>query len=243
MSKELPFFKFTANEWLTGDINFEPYEIQGLFISVCSTYWSKDCSISLARLKQRFSNATPEQWQHLIDADYIKVVEDQIHIDFLDEQIDELKAQHQKKVAAGRKGGLARSKQRLSNAKAELKHKDIDIDIDIDIDKEKDRESNSAPTKIDILNFTKSALASIATSLPESECKKIAKSFYDYYGSQGWRKANGMPITDYKLAVSQWVTKEMNSKRKEWKAPEKVNYDPPREIKSAMSDLAKKMKG
>lgn len=31
-----------------------------------------------------------------------------------------------------------------------------------------------------------------------------AEHFVAYYGSQGWRKANGMPLTNWKLAVSNW---------------------------------------
>lgn len=136
MSKELPFFKFTSNEWLTGDINFEDYEIQGLFIAVCATYWSKDCSITLPKLKQRLSNAKDEQWQCLIDGGYIKVTKDNVSIAFLDEQIQELSEQRNKRVEAGRKGGQASVKQRLSNAKPKVKHKDIDKDIEVDKEKE-----------------------------------------------------------------------------------------------------------
>lgn len=134
MAKELPFFKFTSNEWLTGDINFESFEIQGLFISVCSTYWSKDCNITLTKLKQRLSNASSEMWQSLIDGGYIKVEKDIVRISFLDEQMFELSEQHRKKVEAGRKGGKASVKQRLSKAKASVKHKDIDIEKDIEED-------------------------------------------------------------------------------------------------------------
>ena len=135
MAKELPFFKFHSNEWLTGDIVFEAYDIQGVFVHVCSTYWSQDCSIALARLKKRLSNVKEEQWQCLIDGGYIKVnSKGDVYISFLDEQINELGDQHKKKVDAGRKGGLSKGKQRLSNAKATLKHIDIDIEVDRDIE-------------------------------------------------------------------------------------------------------------
>jgi len=133
MAKELPFYKFHSNEWLTGDITFEPYDIQGVFIHVCATYWSQDCSIALARLKKRLSNVKEGQWQCLIDSGYIKVnSKGDISISFLDEQINELGEQHKKKVEAGRKGGLAKGKQRSSIAKATLKHIDIDIDKEVE---------------------------------------------------------------------------------------------------------------
>lgn len=144
MAKELPFYKFTATEWLTGDIYFEDFDVQGLFISVCATYWAQDCNITLSRLKQRLSNASSEQWQRLIDANYIKVKNDVVSINFLDEQIKELTEQHKKKVEAGRKGGQASVKQRLSNAKPKVKH------IDIDIEKEEEEEDISLETEFDI---------------------------------------------------------------------------------------------
>jgi hypothetical protein len=135
MAKELPFFKFHSNEWLTGDITFEPYDIQGVFIHVCATYWSQDCSITLARLKKRLSSVSEGNWISLIDSGYIKVSkQDKVTISFLDEQINELGEQRQKKVEAGRKGGLAKGKQRLSSAKATLKHIDIDKEIEVDKD-------------------------------------------------------------------------------------------------------------
>lgn len=142
MAKELPFYKFTATEWLTGDIYFEDFDVQGLFISVCATYWAQDCDITLSRLKQRLSNASAEQWQRLIDGNYIKVKNDVVSIKFLDEQIKELTDQHKKKVDAGRKGGQASVKQRLSTAKATLNHKDIDIEEDKEKDKELSLESD-----------------------------------------------------------------------------------------------------
>lgn len=32
--------------------------------------------------------------------------------------------------------------------------------------------------------------------------------FVGYYGSQGWRKANGQPVTNWKLAASGWASRE-----------------------------------
>jgi hypothetical protein len=35
MAKNFPFFKFVATEWLTGDIVYEEFSTQGLFINIC----------------------------------------------------------------------------------------------------------------------------------------------------------------------------------------------------------------
>ena len=34
MAKELPYFRFTVQEWQNGDIGIESYELKGLFIDI-----------------------------------------------------------------------------------------------------------------------------------------------------------------------------------------------------------------
>ena len=199
MAKELPFYKFTATEWLTGDISFEDFDVQGLFISVCATYWAQDCQITLARLKQRLRNASSEQWQRLIDGNYIKVKGDNVSIKFLDEQIEELSGQHKKRVEAGRKGGEASVKQRLSNAKPTLNHKDIDKDIEEEQEEEKETDI-PLETNFDIfwkaydynvgLRQTQAEWSTITKEMP-TEIAKILVHVTKYVASKpdkGYRK-------------------------------------------------------
>ena len=118
MAKELPYFKFTAQEWQNGDISLESYEVKGLFMDICCFYWVKDCSITLAVLQKRFSSAT-ELIQILIDLNIIKVDEktDFVCVSFLNEQYDILSNARKNKQNAGRLGG----QQKAINAKAMLK--------------------------------------------------------------------------------------------------------------------------
>ena len=137
MAKELPYFRFTVAEWLNDDISLESYHLQGVFISVCAFYWFQDCSIALAKLKKRFSNAQAEI-EELLKLGIIKKVDEKhISIKFLDEQFDLLSEKREKRVEAGRKGGLAKSKQSSSNAKAMLKQSSSYKDKDKDKDKDK----------------------------------------------------------------------------------------------------------
>jgi hypothetical protein len=41
MAKELPFFKFEPNQWDNGNIQMLSREDKGLFIDLCSMYWSR----------------------------------------------------------------------------------------------------------------------------------------------------------------------------------------------------------
>ena len=139
MSKQLPYFKFTCDEWLTGDISLEDFSVQGLFVNICAYYWKQDCSVTMAKLRQRYRRAKSSHFDTLIDNKILKTDKyDNARITFLDEQLAELKEQYETKAENGRKGAEKRW-QDHSNTIVPLKSangKSIeDIDIDIDIDK------------------------------------------------------------------------------------------------------------
>lgn len=117
MAQELPWFRFSPQDWQNGDITLESYELQGLFINVCSYYWIKDCSITLAMLQKRYSNANG-MLDQLFNAGILKhdTEDDFIEINFLNDQFDELSEIRKRRQDAGKMGGLAKS----SNAKAKL---------------------------------------------------------------------------------------------------------------------------
>ena len=134
MSKELPYFRFTAFEWLNDDISLEDYQTKGVFIDVCAYYWFKDCSITKAMLEKRFSTVMPVI-ELLFESGIIKFRngDDFIEISFLNKQFDELSELRKQRQSAGSKGG----KQRASKAKAKLKQNPSYKDKDKDKDKDK----------------------------------------------------------------------------------------------------------
>lgn len=132
MAKELPYFRFTVQDWQNGKISLESFELQGLFISVCGYYWINDCSLTLAMLEKKFSNATTLLKQ-LIELGIIKHENrhDKIQIEFLNTQYDLLSEKRKLRQLAGSKGG---------NAKAMLKQKRSYKDKDNNNDNNKDKE-------------------------------------------------------------------------------------------------------
>ena len=136
MAKELPYFRFTVQEWQNGNISLERYELQGLFISVCGFYWLQDCNITLTILKKKFNNATI-LLQELIDLGILKHESrrDKIDIVFLNNQYDLLSEKRKLRQVAGSKGG---------NAKAKLKQKGSY--------KDKDKDNNKDKNKYDFVN-------------------------------------------------------------------------------------------
>lgn len=129
MAKELPYFRFTASEWLNDDISIESYAHKGAFIDFCAYYWSQDCDVTLEKLKKKFSNAT-SLLKDLISIGIIKheSKHDKIKIDFLMTQYDLLSEKRKLRQSAGSKGG---------NAKAMLKQKGSYKDKDKDNNKDK----------------------------------------------------------------------------------------------------------
>jgi len=119
LMKELPYFKFYVTEYLLDDISDQELSVQGLFINICAYYWFKDCSVSIAMLEKKFSNARGEL-ETLIETGILKsskgVLLENISIKFLDEQFKTLDNNHSKRVSAGAKGGSKKA----SNARAML---------------------------------------------------------------------------------------------------------------------------
>jgi hypothetical protein len=141
MAKELPYFRFTVQEWQNGKISLESYELQGVFMSICGYYWLQDCCLSRTLLCKKFrgyENLVDE----LIELSILKFNKktDEIEITFLNMQFDLLSKARQSKQKAGSIGG----KQKSSNARAVLKQnpsykdKDNDNDNNKDNNKEKD---------------------------------------------------------------------------------------------------------
>jgi len=108
MAKELPYFRFTSQDWQNGCITLEPMDVQGVFVNCCSYYWLSNCSITKAVLKLRLSGYE-KQIDRLYEIGAIKEGPEESYIDFLDEQWRLLREFREKKRIAGRKGGLKKA--------------------------------------------------------------------------------------------------------------------------------------
>lgn len=128
MSKELPFFKFNATEWITGNISYEPFELQGAFISVCAEYWNRNNCLTIQEAKLRLRNS--DLVDKLIEKKYLKTKKEKLVISFLDNEREEISAKRLKLSESGRKGGLSKAKASLKQGSS-IK----------EIDKEEDKES------------------------------------------------------------------------------------------------------
>jgi len=154
--KELPYFKFYTNEWITGDVTFLDYETQGLFINLCAYYWSKDANLTLTNAKRKFIDVKIDSFDLLIESDIIKINEDNIVITFLDEQRGERGKLSSTNSKNGAKGGRPK-KPIESETKAvglflesELKAKKSNIEEK----REEEKENIPTPTKVGDIDFS-----------------------------------------------------------------------------------------
>lgn len=150
--KELPYFKFYCNEWITGEITFLDYECQGLFINLCAFYWSKNGVLSLSNAKKRF-RVREDKFTELIDSEIIKVSEDKITINFLDEQMNERGQLSKTNSKNGALGGRPKKQIESENKptafliESEIKAKKSNIEEKREEEKRKEQYNN--PKSID----------------------------------------------------------------------------------------------
>ena len=112
MAKELPYFKFFVSEWSDGDITLEDFNTQGLFINLCSYYWSNECELTLTKAKKKFKICDKSCFDSIIEAGIIKVDDDVITINFLDEQQEERIEQSKTRSKGGKASAEARKRKK-----------------------------------------------------------------------------------------------------------------------------------
>lgn len=113
MAKDLPYFKFFCSEWNDGDITLEDYEVQGLFINLCSYYWSNECNLKFNKAEKKFKDAPVDLWQTLLDSEIIKEVDSNLVITFLDEQREERLERSKIRSKGGKASAEARRLKKL----------------------------------------------------------------------------------------------------------------------------------
>lgn len=189
MAKELPYFKFFCSEWTDGDISLESFELQGLFINICSFYWSRECKLGYAILCKKFT-ANVEGINALIHLDIIKENDGVITINFLDEQLEERKKKSSVNSENGRKGGRPKKRNEtekkpnalisLSETKGNKKRE------------EKRREDN-IPTREEFILFG-------VDKKPMVDREAVGLK-YDAWKQNNWKNGNDKPIKNWKLSL------------------------------------------
>lgn len=183
MSRELPYFKFFTSEWLNGDITLEDYELQGLFINVCSYYWHKECNVTYEQLIKKFRS---DRIVELI-GEFMKHDDttNRIYINFLDEQFKEFAVRKEKLSLAGKKGAAIKAMQKeTTTLKPPLNHPSTIREEKIREEEENIIEDNntSVSTKVDMINFK--ALLAFYNQLFDRKCNVVSDSVKRSYNAR-----------------------------------------------------------
>jgi hypothetical protein len=112
MAKDLPYFKFFCSEWNDGDITLEDMNIQGVFINVCSYYWSNECDLRMTKLRKRFKGFKTEI-DTLLKEELIREDDGFVYVNFLDEQKDERLERSKVRSKGGKASAEARRLKKL----------------------------------------------------------------------------------------------------------------------------------
>ena len=209
MAKGLPYFKFTPTEWLTGDICYEDFEVQGLFINICALYWQRDGKLSVEDINRRYKK--PTAFDSLIDR-FISVIDGLITIDFLNEQLHERGHQSVVNSANGKLGGRPKTKGTKPNAnrnESEMKANKSQQEEEEEKEKELlferfwdlyNKKVDKKTAMIRFLNLKKSDINKIFITLPEylkiNAVIKYRKDPSTYLNKECWNDETTVTIDE-----------------------------------------------
>lgn len=117
MAKELPYFKFEPSAWENGNIQMLSREDKGLFLDICSMYWSRLGDLPEKLVLRKLCHGENEAFLNLVEEEIIELKDGQLRVKFLDEQLQEFKDISEKNAANGRKGGRPKGEKNTATEK------------------------------------------------------------------------------------------------------------------------------
>lgn len=203
MAKELPYFKFEPSEWENGNIQICSMESKGLFIDVCSMYWSRLGELPEKLVIQKLCNSNANALQELCAEEILHINDGQIIIDFLDEQLNEFNETSEKRRKAANerwKNASAKQVQSKSNAIREEKIREEKKKVN------KTKEKFTTPTLNEVKEYFKI----------KGYTLDAAKRAFDYYDSGNWKDSQGKKVKNWKQKmIAVWFKKENKIKQPE----------------------------
>jgi len=219
MAKDLPYFKFFCSEWNDGDITLEDYKIQGLFINICSYYWSNECNINFKTLKKKFKHNV-DDIDYLLSEGLIKSIDDYVSISFLDEQKTDREQQSKIKSKGGKASAEAR---RLKKLQQESNVNSTEIEQVLNLSstenqvlreekKREDKKREKKPHKFETKEFKEELWQYLKeyTEKNKLDAKKViaeSTKAYEYYKDLGWKNSNNKKVINLKSTIrNNWLS-------------------------------------
>ena len=197
MAKELPYFKFEPNQWDNGLIQMYPRAVKGLFIDLCSSYWSRLGDMPYAFVLQKLCNGEEDVLQELLNSEIITVNDNKIHVEFLDEQLRERAEISEKRAEVAKERWKNANDMQLHSKRGTIKKR-----------REEKRKEENRKEDIHIPAWDEfkeySMVICEETGKNYSDFQFSIKGKYDSWKEAGWKDGNGKKIKN-------WKTKFRNS--------------------------------
>lgn len=166
---KLQWFKFAPTDWVMGKIQRCPEITQARFMRLICLYWNKECILSYDDAEIEIDK---EHLDILISKKIVKLEDDFLIIDFLNEQLDNITETSQKR----RDAVLKRWAKVKENDTSVLKNDTIVLQSDT----EKSREEKDIE-KENIINARKLKFAQTLKPFLEIYSKETIRDFYEYW--------------------------------------------------------------
>jgi hypothetical protein len=174
MAKELPYFKFEPAEWKFGRIQNQPKDAKIAFMDLICKYWHNLCQMTLEDAILDFGE---ENVRSLIKFKIIEVDSDQnIHVKFLDIQLEEINGKSIQASLAGKKSAELRA----SKVKGKLNKPSTTVERN-PTDKIREEESIVDKKKEEKIRERKLAFASTLEPFKEKYGAEMLNAFYRYW--------------------------------------------------------------
>lgn len=212
MAKNFPYFKFFPTEWLTGNIAYEDLEIQGLFINVCSIYWQRDGNLSIEDIKRRYKKEN--LIESLVSGGFIKVENELILIDFLNEQLDAANHISRKNSENGKKSAALKA----------LKLKENSTSVETSLNESltnKNKNKNQSKEEVNNIEDRKLKFADTLKPFLSTYGRDMLSDFYKYWtepNKSGTKfKQEMLKTWDVSRRLETWSRNDFNKTKPEKK--------------------------
>ncbi len=201
MANELPYFRFFVQEFQNSKISIESYQVQGIYLNICSYYWVNDCNLTLSILLKKFKNCK-SVINLLLKNEIIKHEKrhDKIEIEFLKKQYIILNEKRKVRQAAGLQGSIAKAMLKQTNSYKTKTKDNIKDNI-------RERESVVALPIENIQNLV--SLEKVILFFSEKKESSLeAEKFFYYYEARDWKIGRNF-IKNWKALAEKWIKNDL----------------------------------
>lgn len=220
MARDLPFFQFEPAQYMSGSIQFCSLKAQGLFINILSIYWQRGCDLTINQVKKRWNE--PDIIQELIDENVIKVSDDKIYIQFLNNQFNNVLELSKTRSENAKKGNAKRwgedrkpianpSQEDLKPIASIVEYSIVEKSL---VDNIPVNGTNAKPKRVK-KSFVPPSIDLVRQYFDQNGYTEYgADKAYRHYNEADWHDTTGKPVLSWKQKMS------TNWFREEFKKPE-----------------------